>query len=67
MLPKNMARVRRESLNDMMGDLHERLASPDFQNRMFEWRSNTGELEERIKELEGRLQELAEKLEDIER
>ena len=59
--------VRRESLDGVMGNLHERLASPDFQNRMLEWRSNTGELEERIKELEARLLELSRKFEEIER
>jgi membrane-associated protease RseP (regulator of RpoE activity) len=60
-------RLRRESLDGVMGHLHERLASPDFQNQMVEWRSNTGELEDRIKELEQRLKELASKLEEIER
>ena len=59
--------IRRESLDKVMRSLHDRLASPDFHNKMFEWRSNTGELEDRIKELEQRLKELAIKLEEIER
>jgi hypothetical protein len=59
--------IRSESLNQVMGKLNERLASPDFHSRMFEWRSNTGELEQRIQELEQRLEELASKLEAIER
>ena len=59
--------VRSESLEGVMGNLHERLASPDFQNQMLEWRSNTGELEERIKELEARLLDLSKKFEEIER
>jgi hypothetical protein len=59
--------IRRESLDGVMGSLHERLASPEFENSMLEWRSNTGELEERIKELEARLLELSRKLEEIDR
>lgn len=59
-------RVERKRIDELMGNLHERLASPEFSERMFEVRSNTEELEARIKELEKKLQELAEKLEAVE-
>jgi len=59
--------IRRESFDQVMDDLHVRLASPDFHNKIFEWRSNNGELEDRIKDLEQRLKELAIKLEEIDR
>jgi len=56
--------IKRERIDELMGNLHERLASPEFSHRMLEVRSNTAELEARIKELEKKLQALAEKLEE---
>ena len=58
--------IKRERIDEVMGNLHERLASPEFEGRMLEFRSNTEELEERIRELEKRLEELAKELEKIE-
>lgn len=58
--------IRRERLDEVMGNLHERLASPEFHTRMLEFRSNTEELEKRIKELEERLLELSAQLEELE-
>ena len=58
--------IRPERLDEIMGDLHERLTSPEFTARMLEFRSNTEELEARIKELEERLQELSAQLEKLE-
>lgn len=57
--------IKRERVDELMDNLHERLASPEFSHRMLEVRSNTEELEARIKELEKRLEELAEQLETI--
>ena len=59
-------RIEPERFESLLGDLHERLASPDFDASMLEFRSNTEELEERIRELEKRLQKLSEQLEKLE-
>lgn len=58
--------IRRERLDEVMGNLQERLASPEFSARMLEFSSNTEELEQRIKELEQRLEELSKQLEKLE-
>ena len=54
-----------DRLDQVMGRLHERLASPDFHARMLEFNSNTEELERRIRELEERLAELSKQLEEL--
>ncbi len=58
--------IETERFERVLGDLHERLESADFDASMFEFRSNTEELEERIRELEERLQKLSEQLEKLE-
>ena len=57
--------LKQEAVNEVMENLQERLASPEFQGQMMEFRSNTAHLEERIRELEARLEALTKQLESL--
>jgi hypothetical protein len=61
-----LVEIEGDRVEQVMGHLHERLASPEFTARMLEFNSNTEELERRIKELEERLLELSKQLEALE-